>query len=466
MSVDNVMKVPLAEDFLRSSVVTGVERGAAHSLSAVREWLEDQRRSASMRVRRIPFADLGAWRFGKGAPLRLEHASGRFFTVEGARFRASSNGEEWEQPILNQPEVGLLGFLSATINGVLHFLVQAKWEPGNREMQLSPTVQATHSNYTRVHGGRVQPYIEHFASPHKEHVLFDALMPEHGRFFLRKLNRNVVVRVEPDLELLANFRWMTLGQLKLLLRSDDVVHMDTRSVIACLPLADVGVQHRTRDVGGVAEAIVRSAEKSTKIDDEDRWLAGDTVSIEKRGLDQLFGWTMDPDAIRPTSSEHGHFSIIAVHVEAGSREVAEWAQPMIELPHAGFGGLLCAVHDGTMDFLVECRAEPGYGGAAQLFPTVSSDQSGDARLREQFRRAPEARIRFTAQNAEEGGRFFGCENRFTIVELERDSRIQVPLAYRWLSLGQLCRLGRDGRVSMELRNLLACVPVVGAAGAG
>jgi oxidase EvaA len=173
----------------------------------------------------------------------------------------------------------------------------------------------------------------------------------------------------------------------------------------------------------------------------------------------MFGWTMDADAIRPTSSEHGHFSIIAVHVEAGSREVAEWAQPMIELPHAGFAGLLCAVRDGTMAFLVEGRAEPGHGGAAQVFPTVSSDQSGDARLREQFRRAPEARIRFTAQNAEEGGRFFGCENRLSIVELEPANRVQVPPAYRWLSLGQLCRLGREGRVSMELRNVLACLPV-------
>jgi oxidase EvaA len=47
----------------------------------------------------------------------------------------------WSQPIINQPEVGYLGFIVKKINGVMHFLIQAKIEPGNVNcVQLSPTI--------------------------------------------------------------------------------------------------------------------------------------------------------------------------------------------------------------------------------------------------------------------------------------------------------------------------------------
>ena len=43
------------------------------------------------------------------------------------------------------------------------YLLQAKAEPGNiNKIQISPTVQATKSNYTRVHGGKEIPYLRYF----------------------------------------------------------------------------------------------------------------------------------------------------------------------------------------------------------------------------------------------------------------------------------------------------------------
>lgn len=36
-----------------------------------------------------------------------------------------------EQPIIIQPEIGYLGIICREINGVLHFLMQAKIESGN-----------------------------------------------------------------------------------------------------------------------------------------------------------------------------------------------------------------------------------------------------------------------------------------------------------------------------------------------
>ena len=43
-----------------------------------------------------------------------------------------------KQPIINQPEIGFLGFITKEFNGILHFLVQAKVEPGNvNNVQIS-----------------------------------------------------------------------------------------------------------------------------------------------------------------------------------------------------------------------------------------------------------------------------------------------------------------------------------------
>ncbi len=118
-------------------------------------WFAQQRCANRYMVRPIPFRELVGWRFEDGTG-NLVHDSGRFFSIEGLHVRTSWNGHEasWSQPIINQPEIGILGILVKEFHGVLHCLMQAKMEPGNLDtVQLSPTVQATRSNFTRVHRG-------------------------------------------------------------------------------------------------------------------------------------------------------------------------------------------------------------------------------------------------------------------------------------------------------------------------
>jgi oxidase EvaA len=106
-------------------------------------------------VNRIPFAELQKWYFDKDKGA-LRHESGRFFSIEGIKVQTNwGKINEWEQPIINQPEVGYLGIITKEFDGVLYFLLQAKVEPGNvNNVQLSPTLQATRSNYSQVHSGR------------------------------------------------------------------------------------------------------------------------------------------------------------------------------------------------------------------------------------------------------------------------------------------------------------------------
>ena len=106
----------------------------------------------------------------------MVHDSGSFYKVEGVRIinsfkREINNG--WDHPMFTEPgyDGGILGLLKKKINNTPHYLVNAKFEPGNyRFIQLSPTVQATFSNIKKSHGGRSVKFLEYFTNPKKQIV--------------------------------------------------------------------------------------------------------------------------------------------------------------------------------------------------------------------------------------------------------------------------------------------------------
>ena len=95
--------------FLRSSLAT---RSPAFDNSDFLSWFADRRAANAFSVRSIPFAEMDQWHF-EPETRNLAHASGRFFRIEGIRVETSFVREgRWDQPIINQPEFGILGFLS------------------------------------------------------------------------------------------------------------------------------------------------------------------------------------------------------------------------------------------------------------------------------------------------------------------------------------------------------------------
>ncbi len=209
---------------------------ALHADTEVDEWLEALMGRPSLRASVVPVGEVRGWR-ADPASGNIEHESGRFFSVTGVsvRHREGRRETQWDQPILEQPEVGILGIAAAKINGILHLCLQAKEEPGNiNSIQLSPTVQATFSNYSRSHGGSLPLYVGLFTSPGPERVIYSRLQSEDGGRFLYKSNRNMVVRVEPAelAPLPENFIWLTLRQIRNLILRDNVVNYCARSVLA------------------------------------------------------------------------------------------------------------------------------------------------------------------------------------------------------------------------------------------
>ena len=118
-----------------------------------------------MTIEDIPLDECRGWSINEDSGW-ISHDSGEFFIVQGVRVALSSNREVtggWDQPMVTQVgfDGGLLGLLRKRIDGVPHYLVEAKAEPGNPDkVQISPTLQATFSNLKRAHGGNKPRYAE------------------------------------------------------------------------------------------------------------------------------------------------------------------------------------------------------------------------------------------------------------------------------------------------------------------
>lgn len=435
---------------------------------AFHDWFAGRGKAGRFSVERIPFSKLRGWSFEPDTG-NLVHASGRFFSVEGLHVTADDGPHrEWYQPIIKQPEVGILGILVKEFDGVLHFLMQAKMEPGNRNLlQLSPTVQATRSNYTKVHKGTDVKYIQYFTGPERGRVLADVLQSEHGSWFFHKSNRNMIVEVDGDVPLDEDFCWLTLGQLNELLHHDNLVNMDSRTVLACLP----AYRPEPAAGDGFAHALARSRdpEAGALLTDVDllSWFTSERsrydVRAERIPLAEVPGWTRDEARIGKDDGRW--FDVVAVEVQAGNREVTSWTQPLIEPSSRGIAAFLTRSFGGVLHVLANAKVEGGFLDTVELAPTVqaSPDNFAGIPVRPPFldlvlSAAPD-RIRYDAVHSEEGGRFLYAENRYLVIEAdESEAPMLPPAGYQWVTVGQLSELVKHGHyVNVQARTLLACL---------
>lgn len=424
-------------------------------------WWDERRRAIRLTATPIPFTDLDQWHFSPSGG-DLVHASGRFFTVTGLR-RYEAGAAVQDQPVISQPEIGVLGILVKRFGGVPHALMQAKAEPGNfGSVQLSPTVQATRSNYMRVHRGAATRHLEHFTGSTRGRVLMDSLQSEQGAWFWHKRNRNMVVETADDVAAHPDYHWVAVDDLRRLLRADHLVNMDARSVLAGAPVfrppavsGDPFVQALARsyldpDAGRHDEQEVRSWINDAK--SRCAW------SARLLPLCEVGGWTRT--ALELADDAGRDFRIIAVRVSADNREVADWTQPLLAPRERGLAVFVVRVVDGTLHLLVQARPEPGLRDLLELAPTVhrhhAFEPSGpfDALALN----ADPDRVLYDAEHSEEGGRFHHAVTRYRVVDAGTDVPLDLPEDFRWLTVRQLQGLASHGyHVNVEARSLLACL---------
>ncbi|MDX2024670.1 MAG: NDP-hexose 2,3-dehydratase family protein [Deltaproteobacteria bacterium] len=442
-------------------------------------WFHSKLTVGHFSVVRAPLDQLDMWQF-EGDRDVLRHTSGRFFRIEGLRVRTTfGSTPTWDQPIINQPEIGILGILTKVFDGVRYFLMQAKMEPGNvNVLQLSPTVQATKSNFSRVHKGKLPAYLEYFVERGKAKVLIDQLQTEQGGRFLRKRNRNIVIEVNDEVPVHDDFKWLTLAELRKLLLIDNFVNMDARSVLSTIPMLDDEQLVRLRHTGiegvvangglsplghSIVQSLCDETDGYRTRDEVISWFTEQLVryelDVQKVPLSQLDGWTISDWEI---TRGPRFFSVIGVRVEAGSREVARWSQPLIADAHIGLLGFVAKKINGILHLLVQAKVEPGHIDVVELSPTVSC--SNYAAVAEQERRpaffdyfigARAGKIHLDVLQSEEGGRFLALQNRNMLVEVGEHEAVDVPDNFLWMTLSQITELMRHSMFNIEARSLIS-----------
>ncbi|MCO6412162.1 MAG: NDP-hexose 2,3-dehydratase family protein [Thiogranum sp.] len=467
----------LRDEFLTSAL----SNDGINTMEDYARWFAGRNQANEYEVRKIPVDRIDGWRIEDGTG-NITHKSGKFFSIQGLRITTNfGNTPQWDQPIINQPEIGILGFITQKKDGVLHFLVQGKMEPGNVNLlQISPTLQATKSNYTTVHGGKKPAYLEYFLDNRRADIVTDQLQSEQGSRFLRKRNRNIIIRIRDDenIEVLPDFFWLTLGQIAALLRQDNIVNMDSRTVLSNIGFRPVETDwSRVCAELGIApfgQRLLESycapdAQAETRFEGILSWFTNlktlYEVHTQLMPLNQIRGWRLADGEVRHENGKY--FSVIGVSVRASSREVSSWEQPLIESARGGVIAFVCQMKNGVLHFIVQARVEPGNFDIIELAPTLqftpTNYEGADKRALPPFHdlvvNARPEQIRVDQLQSEEGGRFYHDQNRYQVVELPEDLELgELPENYAWMTLNQIKRLIRfNNYFNIEARGLLSCL---------
>jgi len=417
---------------------------ALHSDRHVDKWIAARLSEPELRVRTVSLVDMKGWRI-EAESGNISHESGRFFTITGAyvRHRTPAGELEWDQPAIDQADVGILGILAKKIGGIMHFCLQAKEEPGNiNSVQLSPTVQATFSNYSLVHGGSPPEFLQYFIGGTGGRIIYSKLQTEDGGRFLFKSNRNMIVQVDDGEQdfLPDGFIWLTLRQISRLLSRDNLIHACTRSILAAL-VTDVKPDHLPVGQGGAAGIAGSIAETVQWLDDQK---ACNHLLVKRCPLAGLKEWSMDRDG--SFSHEEGRFfRVIGIEVESNKREVSTWSQPILDNPGSGIIGLLTRVHKGVRYILVQAKVEPGNRGIVQIGPTVqftAANYIGNPKLTkpflfDEFYRNGRFPLLSESMQSEEGARFFSEAHLHRILALPDGVELDLPPDFRWVSQADL-----------------------------
>lgn len=440
--------------------------GNVNSTADILAWLNELNRNTSVKIKETQTSENSFWFYDQTAG-RIVNRSRGFFSVAGMKYFVDGS-LRGEQPIIVQNEIGFLGIIVKEIDGVLNFLMQAKVEPGNvNGFQLSPTIQATKSNFTRVHGGLLPRYFEWFdkASQHGA-ILYDQIQSEQGNRFIGKRNRNIIIMIKDDIELHPNYKWMTLGQIKRLMKIDNVINMDTRTVLSGLPVVFSQEVSGENDGSFSDKALYRSIYGG----DAEQVTAAFTMlnnykmhkNIDKFyvPLHELSGWMLDECGC--TCAHAADFDVRYYDIEIEGREVKSWMQPLFKARTQGLFVLFTRVEDGIRRFLISrcpeigCFDEVEFGPSIQIANLDTCDK-GDFLYKIYERHLKENRgIMNNVMLSEEGGRFYHEQNRNMVIEIAPDELRETPEGCLWVNYATLNILLRHNNLlNIQLRNLIS-----------
>lgn len=431
-----------------------------NSINEILEWIKKNNNEIHVVIEKNGLGDSEFWYYdeGEGAIVNKNRS---FFAIKGMQKVVDGNVVA-EQPILLQKEIGYLGIICKMIDGEMNLLMYAKIEPGNiNHIQISPTIQATKSNFTQKHGGKKPAYLDYFVNASNYNIIVDQIQSEQSSRFLGKRNRNIIVEVDEneEIEVLPSHRWMTLSQLKELMKYDNLVNMDTRTVLSCIPadkmekfapINDVALKNSINCYDDNIPELYQYI-NNYKMFDEAEYKLVPLYSLES--------WELKGDEF--VCKNPYSFKVVFCDIEIEGREVTHWTQPLFEATGIATFGLFTCVDNGIRKFLVQAKPEIGCFDKIELAPSVQREYICDEKMNavdnlfDQLVQDKKG-IKFDTVLSEEGGRFYHEQNRNVIIEIDKNDLPKLPDGYFWTTYKVLNKLVQvNNCLDIQLRNLLS-----------
>jgi len=416
-----------------------------------------------MTVTRISAEECHPWVKSELAVFRPD---GSFFSVEQKSLL-----------FINQPEVGILAFILFLESGKVRTLVQAKPEPGNKLIcQIAPSIQATHSNYSRAHGGSETIYLNDLLSllDQPELVVSDTLQSEHGHRFWRKLNRNISVFATKPIIAHQHFLSIPVRSLLDTLHEDFAVNTDARSVLATSQwqsLLDEGIKPFTQDKSDWTAMLRKSYEANSQLGIALNLLSEARRSFKpqeltNRPLRAMFHKGETRSIVDEFDESN---SIEFFEITSNSREVPHWKQPLYLQKGSDIQALLCRSTAEGMEFLLKARIEPGLTNRAEFGTSLnetdfnSNLEPSSVHIIQEIKRVTQlSEPVITCKQSDEGGRFFQNICEYSVFQVEEhqlfpySDQHMVEEGYLWTNLRTIQDLcSRDGMTTNEFRSAIS-----------
>ena len=411
-------------------------------------WFTREKKINKLKVKVVNISKIDDWNINKK---EIIHKTKKFFKVIGVKINTNFYKRNWDQPIILQKEVGILGIIKSIKNN--KYLLQAKVEPGNKKkVQLSPTVQATRSNYTMVHGGKSVPYIKFFLDVKKKYLYNQS---EQGFRYFNKFNSNILIKVKKKIKLAPSFIWVSVEQLIKMIKIKNLLNMDTLSVISS------NIKHNKTDNPINNNRIVSNW---FRINDNKFFIKSKIIP-----LSELKDWKYSQKSILHKNKKH--FSIIGVDVQTSKREVDHWSQPILKGKNLAMVGFIQKKINNTNHYLCRYILKPGLINSV-LTCTVNTsnilDYKKDKNLSSFqkkvftnffFNNKYKKFINYDNILSDEGGRFYHCEIRYIGIFLNESFNIEMPSNYIWISQNQMINFIRKKKIDIEARLLFGCINI-------
>ncbi|HVX92541.1 MAG TPA: NDP-hexose 2,3-dehydratase family protein [Candidatus Dojkabacteria bacterium] len=403
----------------------------------IKNWLKKIANESKLSVKRINFIDSNEWVFSNG---KLHHKSGRFFSI------IDVNWDKKDYLLIDQREIGTLGFLIFKGSRNNQIFVQAKVEPGNiGKAQLSPTCQATASNIARQHGGKLPPFASLFMKNDSKKIS-DSLQSEQGTRFFQKRNRNVIFEAQNKTKITSNhYKWLNVDDFLPLLGKDFLVNTDARSVIVSSNWKElVGRAPFSKVANEFTKNLLYSFETQDVLIPTNhvlKLLKAEANKLSKPkliDLDKCKALSIKKDEIRLV--DDATFRAIQISVSVNGREVSTWDQPIIDSFSSGRASLYYARKDNILYFLFKIQPEPGLYNLVELGPSFINEPGSKSNEEKELK----GKITYKAWQSDEGGRFFKDKTLYSLVDIGTISRIKNDCI--WLTLRQIQELSQKGGI--------------------